>query len=102
MANYGSTIWPAALLDMSKEYGRFPDKKRAAGFSTALCERRRGVQRNNVILRTILSSDVFTSYRYTPLPTDRPSELVPFHVIPWYPADLVSFSNSRMSCPVGV
>jgi hypothetical protein len=23
MANYGSTIWPAALLDMSKEYGRF-------------------------------------------------------------------------------
>ena len=25
MANYGSTIWPAALLDMSKEYGRFPD-----------------------------------------------------------------------------
>ena len=28
MANYGSTIWPAALLDMSKEYGRFPHKKR--------------------------------------------------------------------------
>jgi hypothetical protein len=34
MANYGSTIWPAALLDMSKEYGRFPNRR--MGFCQAL------------------------------------------------------------------
>jgi hypothetical protein len=34
MANYGSTIWPAALLDMSKEYGRFPNRR--MGFRKAI------------------------------------------------------------------